>query len=67
QGKPDTALQKEIYNYLQTLRQKGPDRDKEVELLKKGVSTQKIKELYQMVRKENEKRAERKRKLAKFD
>ncbi len=65
--KLDSALQKELYNYLQTLRQKGPDKNKELELIKKGVTTQKLKELYQIVRKENEKRAERKKKLAKFD
>ena len=65
--KLDSALQKEVYNYLQTLRQKGPDKNKELELIKKGVTTQKIKELYQIVRKENEKRVERNKRLAKFD
>ena len=65
--KLDSALQKELYDYFQTLRQKGPDKSKELELIKKGVTTEKIKELYQTAKKENEKRIEREKKLAKFD
>ena len=60
-------FEKELHDYLQTLRQKGPDKNKELELMKKGLTTQKIKELYEIVRKENKRRVERRKKIAKFE
>ena len=65
--KHDSALQKEIYHYLQTLRKKGSDKEKEAELLKKGVTSKKLKELHQLVRNENKKREEREKKMKNFD
>lgn len=62
-----TNLRNELLNYLQTLRSKGPDKAKEIELMKKGATSSQLKELYNIVRRENQKKANRKKKISNFD
>ncbi len=58
---------KELMDYIQTLKTKGPDKRKELELQKKGVTREQLLAAYKIARRENEKRLGMKNMLSKFD
>ena len=66
-GNVSNNLQNELAQYVQTLKHYGTDKNKELELMKKGANSEQIQAAYRLARKEKEKMNNRKNMMDRFD